>query len=196
MRDDEGSDTTRRHLERCHPCRGELDRLYQMQARLKALPAFSPPRDRWPQVRDAVLTERRERRRHSTTRIAFALAATMLLVVVAKEALDYRQERRASRALLADLVDLRERSQLLEAELRAVEQRPRVLSGWRAETIVRLEDRIGELDRQLRASGRVVGGSDRRAGPIDSDLELWRERIELQGALFQLRLAPVSSRGV
>src|SRR5438552_9578457 len=58
----EGSAWARQHVAGCAACRAELEALYQRVARLKALPARRPARDRWPAVRDAVLDERRRRR--------------------------------------------------------------------------------------------------------------------------------------
>src|SRR5256884_9982111 len=58
----EGSAWARQHVAGCAVCRAELEALYQRVARLKALPARRPARDRWPAVRDAVLDERRPRR--------------------------------------------------------------------------------------------------------------------------------------
>src|SRR2546422_4065357 len=62
----EGTTWARRHLEACAACRAEVEALYQRVARLKALPARRPARDRWPAVRAAALAERRRRDRKST----------------------------------------------------------------------------------------------------------------------------------
>src|SRR2546423_14336030 len=59
----EASGWARKHVETCAACRAELEALYQRVAQLKALPALRAPRDRWPAVRDAVLSERGRRRR-------------------------------------------------------------------------------------------------------------------------------------
>src|SRR3989449_4798663 len=47
----EGSAWARQHVAGCAACRAELEALYQRVARLKALPARRPARDRWPAVR-------------------------------------------------------------------------------------------------------------------------------------------------
>src|SRR3989449_5457300 len=44
----EGSAWARQHVAGCAACRAELEALYQRVARLKALPARRPARDRWP----------------------------------------------------------------------------------------------------------------------------------------------------
>src|SRR6266700_3712927 len=76
----EGSAWARQHVAGCAACRAELEALYQRVARLKALPARRPARDRWPAVRDAVLAERRRRRERwgvSGLAAAAALAAAL-----------------------------------------------------------------------------------------------------------------------
>ena len=57
-----GDATARTHLESCPECRAEHDRLHQRVARLRALPALRPTRDRWPEVAARVRLERRARR--------------------------------------------------------------------------------------------------------------------------------------
>jgi len=42
-----GDASAQEHLEACPTCRAELDRLHQRVARIKALPALRPSRDRW-----------------------------------------------------------------------------------------------------------------------------------------------------
>src|SRR5947208_3302885 len=77
----EGSAWARQHVAGCAACRAELEALYQRVARLKALPARRPARDRWPAVRDAVLAERRRRReRWGVSGLAAAAALAGLLV--------------------------------------------------------------------------------------------------------------------
>src|SRR5437016_577815 len=77
----EGSAWGRQHVAGCAACRAELEALYQRVARLKALPARRPARDRWPAVRDAVLDERRRRReRWGVSGLAAAAALAGLLV--------------------------------------------------------------------------------------------------------------------
>src|SRR2546429_9749517 len=58
----EGSAWARQHVAGCAACRAELEALYQRVARLKALPARRPARERWPAGRDPVLARRRRRR--------------------------------------------------------------------------------------------------------------------------------------
>ena len=186
MRDNEATGAARRHVEECSDCRRELESVFQVQARLRALPSLKPPRDRWPEIRAAAEAEARARSRRRWTAAVTLVAATVLLLIGGRAAVEQRAERLQRAALDAYLTDLREQSQLLDADLRAVESRSRVLSAWRAETIVGVEDRLAELDDALARS---------TAPPLSIDvMELWRERVELQGALINLHVAPVSSR--
>src|SRR2546426_1599302 len=76
----EGSAWARQHAAGCAVCRAELEALYQRVAQLKALPVRRPARDRWPAVRDAVLAERRlRRRRGGLSGLAAAAALAGLL---------------------------------------------------------------------------------------------------------------------
>src|SRR3989442_13761278 len=78
----EGTTWARRHLEACAACRAEVEALYQRVARLKALPARRPARDRWPAVRAAALAERRRRRnRWGLWSLAAAAAVAGLIVL-------------------------------------------------------------------------------------------------------------------
>ena len=56
-----GETAARGHLEACPLCRAEFERLHQRVARLKALPALRPSRERWPRVLGEVRAARRNR---------------------------------------------------------------------------------------------------------------------------------------
>ena len=47
VRDGEGSGWAKGHVDECAACAAELYRLEQVRAQLRALPSFTPPRDRW-----------------------------------------------------------------------------------------------------------------------------------------------------
>ena len=186
VRAGEGSAHAAAHLEECEACRTEFEKLYQVKARLRALPTFSPPRDRWPEVRAEFVRQRSRRRRRTWTAGAMALAAGMLLVVGVRAYSEARLERQYVRTLEGYVADLHERSQLLDAELRLAGKVTRVVSGWRASTIGGLEDRIRELDGELTVS--------RRLDPTAEQVGLLHERLELQDALLRIQVSPVSHR--
>jgi hypothetical protein len=54
LRDGEGTAFARAHVDTCESCKTELDRLFQIQAQLRALPAFGPPRDLWLRITESV----------------------------------------------------------------------------------------------------------------------------------------------
>ena len=82
LRDGEGSVWARRHVEECAECQAERERLYQRVARLKALPALRPPRDRWSAIRDTVVAERKQKRQRWLGRgLAVAAAIGGLLII-------------------------------------------------------------------------------------------------------------------
>ena len=62
LRDGEGGAWVKAHVGSCGACEAELYRLEQVRARLRALPTFSPPRDRWAVVAERARVERRSGR--------------------------------------------------------------------------------------------------------------------------------------
>ena len=76
-----GDATARAHLESCDGCRLELERLHQRVARLKALPALRPTRDRWPGTAARIREDRRRRRVRISGLIGLAAAASIALGV-------------------------------------------------------------------------------------------------------------------
>lgn len=161
LRDGEADETTRQHVAACPDCRAELDRLFTVRDRLQALPFAAPPADRWSEVQRR-LRERRVKRGRAPLFVGLAAAASVLLAV----ALVTRVESPVTTTAIPD--PLVQRSQQLERELRAMEQRG-VLSGAEAQLIAELEDRIAVVDLQL-ASGEV--------GPEEAD-RLWQRRVDL-----------------
>src|SRR5258708_40264179 len=79
----EASVWARRHITTCAECQGELERLYQRVAQLKALPALRPPRDRWPLIQAVLRAERSKKRRTwGAWTGSLALAATIAGVLL------------------------------------------------------------------------------------------------------------------
>ncbi len=173
IRDGEGSDAARRHLESCAECRAEYERLHQRVAALKALPSFSPPRDRWPLVKAAIMAERRRRRLVSWGSLAAAAAAVFLAV---RASAPGPGTEAAEQVSLEELVS---QSQMLEEALRSFDPTSRVLSGRAAGAVADLEDQIALLDAQL---------AEVQAGGADPSVvrELWAERVRLLDALVRV----------
>lgn len=182
LRDGTGTAAAAEHLRSCPDCRHEVERLHQVRAQLKALPSQGPSRDLWPSLAAAVRHQRRARLGRQVLRFGLAGAAAALVVVALAAALQQRERSLERRELQATLVDLRERSQLLDGELRAL--RDRSLSSWRAEAIVRLEDELDGIDALLAES---------KTGPPSGDqVALWLSRLELQGAMVEMHTARVT----
>ena len=175
LKDGEGTAWARRHHGECPECQKELDALHQRVARLKALPALNPPRDRWPVIRDRVLSERRHRRATHVRWAGVAIAAS-LVAVIGTRTYD-RQKMESTQA--AQVAEYIARSQALEARLREIDPDGRVLSGTTAGVVSELEDRIGAIDAQLSQAVQTEGSFNR-------EQDLWRNRVELMQGLVNV----------
>ena len=136
-----GQAAAREHLDACPHCQAELERLHQRVARLKALPTLRPARDRWPETRARFQAERRRRRTRVAGLAGLAAAASVALALSVGE-LSQPQAMNAEQ-----LVQVMERSQLLESALNDYNPDGRVLDGGTARIAGELEDRIARLDR-------------------------------------------------
>ena len=180
LKANEGSAWARKHLEACDTCRGELDALYQRVARLKALPARSPARDRWPEIRAGVLAARARRQRRWAG-WSMAAAATVAGVLVFHPFTP-------PAASAEDLAQAKAVSARLESQLHSSESEGRVVSGRDAALIAQLEDQIAAIDGQL--SGQEDGNA------LDAQLRLWQARVNLMHQLVQVRVVRASYVGL
>lgn len=173
LRDGEGSAWTRTHVSECEDCRAELDRLHQRVAALKALPSYSPPRDRWPLVREQLQTSRRRARWQRVGWGGLAAAAALALFITARGLVGS-----GTPPLMAqEVTDLQQESVQLEQFLRQVEGERRVLRGVTVAVIIELEDRIAIIDAGI---ATVQRDEDR----VTIELrDLWRERVTLMDQL-------------
>ena len=183
LRDGEGSAFARVHVESCEVCRAELERLYQMRARLRALPRYMPPRDVWVRVASEV-RRRRWRRRLGLRTAGLAVAAVLTGLVVLRGPAQHEEERIdewVAEQTSQDLGPMIVRSQELEGLLHTYTPRYRVYDAPTALAVSALEDRIGILDRMLLES---------RAGGVDREVlvGLWGERVEALETLVGLQL--------
>jgi hypothetical protein len=179
-----GDATARAHLESCAGCRAELDRLHQRVARLKALPALRPTRDRWPQTAARVREEHRRRRLRTSGLIGLAAAASIALgVLVGTPGAVGPGEQEISQAM--------ERSQALESALSEFHPENRVLDGRTAGIAQELEDRIARVDRQLEIAELLE-----RQSRDQQLLKLWRERVGLLDALVDVHVTRASNVGL
>jgi hypothetical protein len=183
-----GQAAAREHLDACPYCQAELERLHQRVARLKALPTLRPGRDRWPETKARFQAERRRRRARVASLVGFAAAASVAVAVSVGE-LSQPETMNAEQ-----LVQVMERSQLLESALNDYNPDGRVLDGGTARIAGELEDRIARLDRELEMAELQ---SQQQQQPTNDDLlRLWRERVGLLDALVDVRVARASNAGL
>jgi Tfp pilus assembly protein PilN len=180
-----GDASAREHLEACPTCRAELDRLHQRVARIKALPALRPSRDRWPQVAARARVERRAHRQRMAGMIGLAAAASIAVAALigprGEAGSGGEQEIRAAMA----------RSQALESALSQYHPEQRMLDGRTAGIAQELEDRIARVDRELEMAELL----ERQPGD-DQLLKLWRERVGLLDALVDVHVTRASNVGL
>lgn len=192
LRDGEPEAGVADHVARCERCADELDRLHQAAARLRALPVRRPTRDRWPAIKAEALAQRRRRAWWRAGQAVAALAATLALVIGIRAAgVGSITESPAASAVPAQEVELAvlmERSQELEAALRAIGPEGRVLNGRAANAVVQLEDEIALVDQQLVAVGRAP---DRSAEFVN----LWQQRVDLLDALVGVHVTRTANVG-
>ena len=180
-----GDAAAREHIESCPACRAEMDRLDQRVARLRALPALRPTRDRWPLLAARVREDRRRRRLRTGGLAGLAAAASLAL------ALGLGSARPIAAAGQQEIRQAMARSQALESALSQYDPEARVLDGRTAGIAQELEDRIARVDRELEMA-ELLGRETRD----DRLLRLWRERVGLLDALVDVHVTRASNVGL
>ena len=171
LRDGEGSGWMREHITTCAACAAELRGMEQMRARLRALPAFHPPRDRWEKIAPLVRQERERRRVRSWAGIATAAALSGLTFLALRPGTsDIAAERAALQRVMAQ-------SSALEQALQAIGPGTHSMPAEAAMVAAELQDRLSQLDVRL-ASPQLTQRSQA--------LELWRERAGVLSALVDV----------
>jgi hypothetical protein len=179
-----GDASAQEHLEACPTCRAELERLHQRVARIKALPALRPSRDRWPQVAARVRVDRRAHRQRMAGVIGLAAAASIALAVLIGPRGDAGNGEQELQAAMA-------RSQALETALSQYHPEQRMLDGRTAGIAQELEDRIARVDRELEMAELLE-----QQPKDDQLLKLWRERVGLLDALVDVHVTRASNVGL
>jgi hypothetical protein len=188
LRDGRGREITREHVASCASCHRELEQSHQLRARLRALPELTPPRDRYSEVRERIVAERRRIRIRLATRALLAAAGLLLLLATGVELRERARADRAAEVLRTRVATLREQSQLLDAELRALAERR--MSGRRAEALLVLEDDLQRMDEQLASFAEPA--EDRKQPSLDmleNRLVLWSARLEVQSTMIHVHHA-------
>lgn len=179
-----GDASAQEHLEACPACRAELDRLHQRVARIKALPALRPSRDRWPQVAARGRIERRAYRQRMAGLIGLAAAASIAVAVLIGPRGEVASGAHEIEAAMA-------RSQALETALSQYHPEQRMLDGRTAGIAQELEDRIARVDRELEMAELLE-----QQPKDDQLLKLWRERVGLLDALVDVHVTRASNVGL
>jgi hypothetical protein len=181
-----GQAAAREHLNQCAYCQGEVERLHQRVARLKALPTLRPGRDRWPETVARFRADRRRRRARAAGAIGLAAAACVAIVLGIGNFSPSTSEPTAEQ-----LSQVMERSQVLESALSEYNPEARMLDGRTARIAQQLEDRIARVDRELEATELL----EQQARDRDL-LKLWRERVGLLDALVDVHTTRASNAGL
>jgi hypothetical protein len=180
-----GSAEARLHVAQCAECAAELERLHQRVARMRALPALRPSRDRFAEVAGRVRGERRQalQRRLGAGALAWPLAGPV-----------HHRARRpharcGSRVRPVDGHDGGVGGARAGAPGAAPRSaRDRCLHGRVAAS---LEDRIADLDRRLSAAQATA------PGVAEAELlSLWRERVGLMDALVDVHVTRAEQVGL
>lgn len=187
VRDDDRSEPrladAHAHVNGCDSCRGELDRLHQRTARLRALPTMAPARNLFPAVRAQWQWDRRQRRLRMVAGVGVAAAAALLITVVGADLVN--PPRLDAEVQLQTAIDA---SQDLEATLHAWNPSRRVVDGRTADLVVALEDRIAEVDSRLQETARLE-----HEARLERQVELWRVRVGLMNALVDVHVTQASN---
>jgi hypothetical protein len=180
-----GGAAAREHVDACPQCRAELDRLHQRVARLRALPALRPGRNRWPAVRARLAAHARRRLMRFASLGGLGLAASIALLLMVRDLAH------PSSVAGIELSQAIARSHELERTLDSFKSDQRVTDGWTDRMAGELEDRIALVDRQLEMAQLMDPESSETAL-----LRLWRERVGLLDALVDVHLTRASRIGL
>jgi hypothetical protein len=171
LRDGEGSAWARGHVAACAVCAAELQRLEQVRAELRALPAFAPPRDRWLAVEGILRQERRTRR----VSLSAGLVAAAAVVVLSFIALRHPALRTDDTGLQQAMAE----SATMEQLFRSLRPEARALSAPAASAVVELENQLARVDAALNDTTAWRSDPQRVA-------DLWRQRAGLLSALVDV----------
>jgi hypothetical protein len=192
IRDGEGAAFARSHVEECEACRRELDRLYQVRARLRALPTYRSPRELWPRIAQRVMRHRSRRRLAVGGALGLAAAAGLAGILVLGGSSSQGQGSPVDIWVVEvgsqDLGPMIDRSRELESLLEAYTPAYRVYDAPTALAVSVVEDRIMLLDRLLEESRAI--GADRVVLR-----GLWGERVQALETLVGLQLVQEEDTG-
>lgn len=180
-----GVQALRDHLDSCEACSGELDRLDQRIARLRALPVLKPARSRFAAIQAQTHRWHFRRRLKLIGGSALALAAAIAAAVVLVPAVQRSAPTRLAEQQELDSIIARSRS--LESFIQNFDPDRRVTDGRAAMAAASLEDRVARIDQQL----QMINLRDDQTSAREA-LRLWRARIGLLDALVDVHTTGAS----
>ena len=203
LRDGEPIDAqVARHVADCPSCLRELDRLKQLQGRLRSLPVRQAPAAAWKNIQASA---QRQPEGSSQWRLAPVAAAAGLVALVSLVALRFVDGGQSYETPVAKLVEepertvaetpplsaatleqLVEQSRQLEYVLRNLPDPPRVERVALAATTDIIEQRIQWLDFQLSFEPEAQLSQEQTR-------RLWHERVNLMDSLVKVRYAQAQS---
>jgi len=184
LRDGEGAARVKAHVAECVGCAAELYRLEQVRARLRALPGFSAPRDRWAVVAERARRERRTARWSRGVGLAAAAVLAGLFLVAVQEGAS-PDPLRAQAALRTAMA----RSEAMERVLHGLEPERLALDGATAGVVADLQGHLEALD------ARLADPAEWRDEPL-RQAEMWNERAGLLSALVDVHATRVAYAGL
>ncbi len=171
----------RDHAAACELCRAELDRLDQRVARLRALPALQPARNRFAEIRAGARADRRRKRWVVFSAGGAAAAAALALAVVLTRGPGPEDAIARQMAEQQELDSIIASSRSLEGTIQAYNPDQHITDGRTAVVAASLEDRLARVDDQL----QLVNTMDQSVRQ-ETALRLWRERVGLLNALVDV----------
>ncbi len=182
-----GHAEAREHLAACEACRAEADRLEQRVARLRAIPVLIPTRDRYAELEQRLVRERRIRRVRWAGVGGLATAAAIVGLLLVQGMFD-PPVADASQQLSQVMAE----SRALEGELARHNPEGRAMDLVTAQVAGQLKSRIAAIDERLQATATAAG----QRPDNDQLIELWRERVGLMDALVDVHLTGASQVGL
>lgn len=182
-----GHAEAREHLATCDVCRAEADRLEQRVARLRAIPVLTPARDRYAELEQRLVRERRIRRARwaGVGGLATAAGIVGLLLVQSMAQPPMLEGKQQLEQVMAE-------SRALEGELARLNPEGRAMDLVTAQVAGQLKSRIAAIDERLQATAVPAG----QRSDDDQLIELWRERVGLMDALVDVHLTGASQVGL
>lgn len=171
----------------------EVDRIRQA---IRELPDTVPPRAVWERIEELGKAEGLLKTSPNWTTLRWvagaAVAATVAMLAIRLPApvpvgnedafpTVPSYESQGTNSGVPTLQALMVESQLLERNLRAIPEQPRLIRAGTAATMAQLEDRIALIDFWLNHPGANLSN--------DQKMFYWQERVRLMNALLQLRYA-------